>query len=1283
MLARIPRRRRRSAPFPRRRLSFEALEPRRFLAANPIISEFMASNSGALRDGYGASSDWIEIFNAGDAAIDLAGYKLTDDDDQPSKWQFPSQVLAPGEYLIVFASGLNSIDPTGHLHTNFSLSAEGEYLALVDPQGAIVSEFDAVGGGYPAQAKNLSHGVAFNSTFTQVVSSQTAAAYFVPVNGSLGTGWTAVGFDDSLWQSAAASLGYEAAPASYDPLFETTLPAGTKSAYLRIPFQVSDADAVLGTLRMKYDDGFVAYLNGTAIAWSNAPVNPAFDSAATEFRPIEAAVEDAVFDVSAYSNLLQVGENVLSFHLLDANGSPSEDLLLVPKLTIASGQVALDMPRGDLMLPTPGQPNTQRVASPVIFSRVGGAFADPFQLTLAAGPGEAIHYTTDGSDPSLLSPAYSGPITISATTQIRARAYGPEGQVGRVRTETYSLLANGLSGFTSDLPIVVLENLGTGFPDRLYLDATFSLYDTNSITGRSSLADNPTLTSTIGHHRRGSSTFSQEKPNLRIEFRDDQGYDQDVSLLDLPADADWILHAPHTTDRSLMRNSVMLDLYGQLRDYSVRTRFVEVYFNADGGAIDADDYFGVYVLMEHIEVHEGRVDVDELSPADQSQPDITGGYIIKMDRPDNEEDANWDSAGTPSNSVIVHVDPKRSEMSAAQTAYIRGYIADFEQALWGPNSTDPDLGYAAYIDVESWIDHHLLRVLSRETDALFYSEHLVKPRDGKLTFGPAWDFDRSAGSEGSHVKTAEGWNSTAINMFGYGWWGKLFQDPNFNQAWHDRWQELRATVFSDANLTAVAEAHAAEVTEAQARNSQRWPGVAPDGGDYAELGLTGWDAEVSHLQGWLIARANWITSQLVPLPTISVAAPDNAVTLAHTHPGGQLYYTLDGSDPRASGNGVSSTAILYAGPFTVSPSTPINVRVRPASPNLPWSGMVSNNPIPMVPADVTNLRISELNYNPQDPSAAELLLVPGADNNSFEFVELANIGNRPIDLSDVEFTAGIEFNFSDGDVTTLAPGETVLIVTSQAAFAARYGAGFNIAGEYGGRLDSAGERLTLVDAAGDEIHNFVYDDNNPWPKPADGDGPTLEVVDLLGDHRSATNWRASLAIHGSPGVAALPVVGDYDRSGTVDHADFAAWKSQFSTTVAIPGMGADGNRDGTVDAADYTVYRDNFGATTAIPAGLSISVDLSSGIANNELRRSEVVTDVALLQSSADEPSSKSEAELALSIAPYLSNDLLLLLAQSPEADKSFVSEVAPDADHESIDSWFASFADAGLVDTL
>lgn len=114
-----------------RAFALEPLEARQLLAANLMITEFMASNQGTLDDGDGNSTDWIEIHNAGDEAIDLAGYRLTDDAEELNKWTFPSVNLEPGGYLVVFASGqdtANYVDAAGKLHTNFKLSAAGEFV---------------------------------------------------------------------------------------------------------------------------------------------------------------------------------------------------------------------------------------------------------------------------------------------------------------------------------------------------------------------------------------------------------------------------------------------------------------------------------------------------------------------------------------------------------------------------------------------------------------------------------------------------------------------------------------------------------------------------------------------------------------------------------------------------------------------------------------------------------------------------------------------------------------------------------------------------------------------------------------------------------------------------------------------------------------------------------------------------------------------------------------------------------------------------------------------------
>lgn len=138
---------------------FEQLEQRLVLSGTPLITEFMADNDTVLADGAGLFSDWIEIHNPTSQAIDLAGWQLTDNAGNLAKWTFPTlsqSVLAPGAYLVVFASGNDNVDPMNNLHTNFKLSAGGEYLALSDSNSTIVTEFAPE---YPQQTEDQSYGL--------------------------------------------------------------------------------------------------------------------------------------------------------------------------------------------------------------------------------------------------------------------------------------------------------------------------------------------------------------------------------------------------------------------------------------------------------------------------------------------------------------------------------------------------------------------------------------------------------------------------------------------------------------------------------------------------------------------------------------------------------------------------------------------------------------------------------------------------------------------------------------------------------------------------------------------------------------------------------------------------------------------------------------------------------------------------------------------------------------------------------------------------------------------
>ena len=177
------------------------------------------------------------------------------------------------------------------------------------------------------------------------------------------------------------------------------------------------------------------------------------------------------------------------------------------------------------------------------------------------------------------------------------------------------------------------------------------------------------------------------------------------------------------------------------------------------------------------------------------------------------------------------------------------------------------------------------------------------------------------------------------------------------------------------------------------------------------------------------------------------------------------------------------------------------------------------------------LRITEVNYHPHSPTATELAQSLTLQDDSFEFIELWNagsIGTDPLDLAGVRLTDGVLFDFTGGDVTSLGPGQFVLVVRDRSAFEIRYGEGLPIAGEF--ELDTGlrngGETIRLLDADGAVVHDFRYDDNanEGWPSAADGLGNSLEVVNTSSDYSDPATWYASPQEGGSPGAAAAPAV---------------------------------------------------------------------------------------------------------------------------------------------------------------
>jgi hypothetical protein len=174
-------------------------------AQDVVISELMAVNDGSLLDEDGESSDWLEIHNRTSSAVSLSGWYLTDDTGDPRKWRFPDVVLSEGAYLVVFASAKDRAAAGSPLHTNFKLTDGGEYLGLFRPDGVTVEH--QYSPRFPRQRPDISYGLAAQ-TWSLVAEGQ-SGEYLVPVDGSLGLGWTASGFvPGAAWKSGPTGLGF-------------------------------------------------------------------------------------------------------------------------------------------------------------------------------------------------------------------------------------------------------------------------------------------------------------------------------------------------------------------------------------------------------------------------------------------------------------------------------------------------------------------------------------------------------------------------------------------------------------------------------------------------------------------------------------------------------------------------------------------------------------------------------------------------------------------------------------------------------------------------------------------------------------------------------------------------------------------------------------------------------------------------------------------------------------------------------------------------------------------
>ena len=620
------------------------------------------------------------------------------------------------------------------------------------------------------------------------------------------------------------------------------------------------------------------------------------------------------------------------------------------------------------------------------FSVPGGVFTNRVSVKLEAGSAE-IRYTVDGSEPTASSRRFSGPIKITGSTVVKAKAFDAQRGEGATVSQSYVLIAPDLLGFSSNLPLVILNTFGESVAHEAKTPGSIRFVDA-ARNGRSTLTGAASFDGRARFNVRGYTSLRYPKRSFHVKTRDASDKPLHASILGFPAESDWVLYAPYP-DKTLLRDVLAYELSNQMGRYASRTRFVEVFVNESGGLLSQRHYAGVYVFAEKVKRDHQRVDVHKLTPDDKTEPNISGGYIFKKDHaePVNLEFPNNPAGfpmfrggpsrgsgylsgpgGFPANpegflparveenqflpnvsqpgrerssnnrngfttgqgNEFIYVDPAADEITPTQKAWLRRYVNQCERVLSGPNFKDPRHGYAAYLDPDSFIDHHLLVELTKNIDGFRFSTFFHKDRGGRIKLGPIWDWNLSFGNaNGKQGFRPQLWYWPQLDDQQYTWFRRLFQDPDFAQRYVDRYGELRTNTFAVSNLMARVDRLAGQLEEAQARNFRRWPILGQSIWPSYYVGDT-YEDEVAWMKQWIRTRLTWIGKQFLTPPAFSLpggpVAPGTRLTLQAAE--GQLHYTMDGSDPRASGGAVSPKARVYSEAIVLRENAQVFARVR-------------------------------------------------------------------------------------------------------------------------------------------------------------------------------------------------------------------------------------------------------------------------------------------------------------------------------------------------------------------
>jgi hypothetical protein len=1134
-----------------------------------LINEFLADNEsrsplgpGDLLDGSFEPSDWIELYNPSKMTVDLGGWYLTDDAGLKTKWRFPaSTVLQPGSFLIVFASGKTLaenpanypfVDPAGYLHTNFSLSKEGEYLGLIDADGTtIIHQYNhfKLGDkyGYPPQNADVSYGSYYDQT-----------RYFqVPTPGADNVG--------SPFEEYTEKPDVNIKGGCYVDAVDLTMTCGTPGSFIRYT-----TDGTVPSLTNGLDYTGPIHIDSLTTILAKA-FKPGL-------HPSETRIDTYVFvdpTVTPYdTNLPIIVVDTLGQDIpIDKVNRPYVDCrVVIVDTDDVTGRAEITGPghfEGWGMIRRRGEStyNSNHYAL-----EIQDEYRQDKAVSLLGMPAESdwilswdvIDYTmmknemafrwfremghyaprqryvevylnTDGG--TISSSDYVG------LFMLREKIKRDDNRVDIARLDASHNLEPKVSGGY----IIKCDKVNDG--DTLLADGSGGLADPDYLEW-----------SPYGIQVTGNGKPIIAEPDA-LEITQPQ--------------TKWIADYMNEFQSVLWQNTASSHYPGPQAKY---TDYIDVTTWIDRGFVeqicaDTDSFWGSYYTYKD---RDGKIHCGPPWDFDRSFHNSGGTY----DRPYDEWKANAAIFGKWHQKLEENPEYKMAladrwfehRKAALNTALTMAYI-DQTAVLISEARSRPKKTYPKPLDEEiglfkTWITNRL-NWLDGEIETRFAKRPpIFSPVGGYADPGSVLEISNYAGAAGEIYYTTNGQDPRleggAINpnaqlfkgtstseietivTMASSVWTYLYDGSDQGTAW-------RAYGFNDSswgfgpgqlgfgdgdestyigpkvngrrtayfrhtfNVSSVTELTAMKVTLVHDDGAVVYINDQEVGRVYMPTGTILYDTK-ANLQG---ENTNTVFSSIPPSVLME---GDNILAV-------EVHQNSDTSSDISFDLSLEVTRVIPAQPIVLEKSVCVRARIKDGS---SWSAM--NTEIYAVGPVLENLRISELMYHPADPNT--------------EFIELQNIGSEPINLNLVTFADGVAFTFGDA---VLGAGQYALVVENAVDFALRYGPGPNVLGQYTGQLDNGGERIRLEDALGNPIQEFAYKDG--WYPVTDGQGFSLTVVDAAdaNDLNLKSSWKPGSTAGGSPGqadTASTPLPGSVVINELLahSHAEASDWIELHNTT---------------------------------------------------------------------------------------------------------------------------------------